>query len=119
MEAQGILSKNLKGSTYLEVLIPQDAEMMEELMEEEERENGEPSEPQGAVETEEVPPQASTGDAVSPEEDAFLMQQASQPVDPAAGSHSPRSEAGTVSGEMVELSLTSLGQPGPGEDETP
>ena len=32
------------------------AEMMEELMEEEERENGEPSEPQGAVETEEVPP---------------------------------------------------------------
>ena len=32
------------------------AEMMEELMEEEERKNGEPSEPQGAVETEEVPP---------------------------------------------------------------
>ena len=33
-----------------------DVEMMEELMEEEERENGEPSEPQGAAETEEVPP---------------------------------------------------------------
>ena len=33
-----------------------DAEMMEELMEDEEHENGEPSEPQGAVETEEVPP---------------------------------------------------------------
>ena len=95
-----------------------DAEMMEELMEEEERENGEPSEPQGAVETEEVPPWASTGDAISPEEDAFLMQQASQPVDPTAGSHSSRSEAGTISGEMAELSLTSLGQPGPGEDET-
>ena len=31
-------------------------EMMEELMEEEEPENGEPSEPQGVVETEEVPP---------------------------------------------------------------
>ena len=90
-----------------------------EMMEEEERENGEPSEPQGVVETKEVPPRASTGDAVSPEEDAFLMQQASQPVDPAAGSHSPRSEAGTVSGEMAELSLTSPGQPGPGEDETP
>ena len=88
-------------------------------MEEEERENGEPSEPRGAVETEEVPPRASTGDAISPEEDAFLMQQASQPVDPAAGSHSPRSEAGTVSGEMAELSLTSPGQPGPGEDKTP
>ena len=33
-----------------------DVEMMEELMEEEERENGEPSEPQGVAETEEVPP---------------------------------------------------------------
>ena len=89
-------------------------------MEEEEHENGEPSEPQGVVETKEVPPpRASTGDAFSPEEDAFLMQQASQPVDPAAGSHSPRSEAGTVSGEMAELSLTSPGQPGPGEDKTP
>ena len=96
-----------------------DMEMMEELMEEEERENGEPSEPQGVVETKEVPPRACTGDAVSPEEDAFLMQQASQPVDPAAGSYSPRSEAGTVSGEMAELSLTSPGQLGPGEDETP
>ena len=97
-----------------------DVEMMEELMEEEERKNGEPSEPQGAAETEEVPPsRASTGDAVSPEEHAFLMQQASQPVDPAAGSHSPRIEAGTVSGEMADLSLTSPGQPEPGEDETP
>ena len=96
-----------------------DTEMMEELMEEVERENGEPSEPRGVVETKEVPPWASTGDAVSPKEDAFLMQQASQPVDPPAGSHSPRSEAGTVSGEMAELSLTSPGQPGPGEDETP
>ena len=65
------------------------------------------------------PPRAPTGDAVSPEEDAFLMQQAPQPVDPAAGSHSPRSEAGTVSGEMAELSLTSPGQPEPREDEAP
>ena len=96
-----------------------DADMMEELMEEEEGESGEPSKPQGTVETEEVPPGASTGDAVSPEEDAFLMQQATQPGDPAAGSHSPHSEAGTVSGEMAELSLTSLGPPGLGEDETP
>ena len=91
-----------------------DAEMMEEV----ERDNGEPSGPQGAAETEEVPPLVPAGDAVSPEEDAFLMQQASQPVDPAAGSHSPRSEAGTVSGEMAELSLTSPSQPGLGEDET-
>ena len=89
-----------------------------EMMEEEERNNGEPSGPQGAAETEEVPPLVSAGDAVSPEEDAFLMQQASQPVDPAAGSHSPKSKAGTVSGEMAELSLTSPSQLGPGEDET-
>ena len=89
-----------------------------EMMEEGERDDGEPSGPRGAAETEEVPPLVPTGDAVSPEEDAFLMQQASQPVDPAAGSHSPRSEAGTVSGEMAELSLTSPSQPGPGEDET-
>ena len=53
-----------------------------EMMEEEERNNGEPIGPQGAAETEEVPPLVSAGDAVSPEEDAFLMQQASQPVDP-------------------------------------
>ena len=89
-----------------------------EMMEEEERDNGELSGPQGVAETEEVPPLVPAGDAVSPEEDAFLMQQASQPVDPAVGSHSPRSEAGTISGEMAELSLTSSSQPGPGEDET-
>ena len=89
-----------------------------EMREEEERDSGEPSGPQGVAETEEVPPLVPAGDAVSPEEDAFLMQQASQPVDPAAGSHIPRSEAGTVSGEMAELSLTSLSPLGPGEDET-
>ena len=100
-------------------VISQGQEGEEGDAEEEERENGEPSEPQRAVETEEVPLRASTGDAVSPEEDAFLRQQASQPVDPAAGSHSPRSEAGTVSGEMAELSLASPDQPEPGEDETP
>ena len=88
------------------------------MMEEGERGDGEPSGPQGVAETEDVPPLVPTGDAVSPEEDAFLMQQASQPVDPAAGSHSPRSEAGMVSGEMAELSLTSPSQPGPGEDKT-
>ena len=89
-----------------------------EMVEEGERGDGEPSGPQGVAGTEDAPPLDPAGDAVSPEEDAFLMQQASQPVDPAAGSHSPRSEAGTVSGEMAELSLTSPSQPGPGEDET-
>ena len=88
------------------------------MVEEEERGGGEPSGPPGAAGTEDTPPLDPTGDAVSPEEDTFPMQQASQSVDPAAGSHSPRSEAGMVSGEMAELSLTSLSQPGPGEDET-
>ena len=89
-----------------------------EMAEEEECGDVEPSGPQGAAGTEDTPPLDLAGDAVSPEEDAFLMQQASQSVDPTAGSHSPRSEAGTVSGEMAKLSLTSPSQPGPGEDET-
>ena len=89
-----------------------------EMVEEGERGDGEHSGPQGVAGTEDAPPLDPAGDAISPEEDAFLMQQASQPVDPAAGSHSPRNEAGTVSGEMAKLSLTSPSQPGPGEDET-
>ena len=89
-----------------------------EMVEERECSDVEPSRPQGVAGTEDTPPLDPTGDAVSPEEDAFLMQQASQPIDPTAGSHSPRSKAGTVSGEMADLSLTSLSQPGPGEDET-
>ena len=89
-----------------------------EMVEEEERGDAEPSGSQGEADTEGIPPLDLAGNAVSPEEDAFLMQQASQSKDPTAGSHSPRSEAGTVSGEMVDLSLTSLSQPGPGEDET-
>ena len=89
-----------------------------EMAEEEECGDVEPSGPQGVTGTEDTPPLDPAGDAVSPEEDAFLMQQASQSVDPTAGSHSPRSEASTVSGEMADLSLTSLSQPGPGEDKT-
>ena len=88
------------------------------MVEEGEHGDVEPSGPQGVAGTKDTPPLDPTGDAVSPEEDAFLMQQASQSVDPTAGSHSPRSEAGTVSGEMADLSLTSPSQPGPGEDET-
>ena len=99
-----------------------DAEMVDEanaeMVDEEECDDTEPSDPHGEADTEGPPPLASVGDAVSPKEDALLMQQASQPKDPAAGSHSPRSETGMVSGEMAELSLTSPSQPGPGEDET-
>ena len=89
-----------------------------EMVDDEERGDAEPPDPQGAADTENIPPLDPTGDAVSPEEDAFLMQPASQAEDPTAGSHSPRSETGTVSGEMADLSLTSPSQPGPGEDET-
>ena len=89
-----------------------------EMVDEEVRGDAEPSDPQGAADTEGIPPLDSAGDAVSPEEDAFLMQPASQAEDPTAGSHSPRSETGMVLGEMADLRLTSPSQPGPREEET-
>ena len=89
------------------------------MAKEEERSDPEFSGPCGEADTEDLPPLVSTGDAVSPEEDALLMQPAPQPEDPAAGSHSPRSETGTVSGEMAKLCLTSPSHPGHEEDETP
>ena len=89
-----------------------------EMTDEEERGDPEPSGPCGEADTKGPPPLASVEDAVSPEEDALLMQLASQPKDQATGSHSPRSETGTVSGEMAELCLTSPSQPGHEEDET-
>ena len=104
-----------------EVILPkweEEGDIDAKMVEEGEHGDGEPSGPQGAPETEDAPPLVPAGDAISPEEDTFLIQQASQPVDPTAGSHSPRSEAGTVSGDMAELSSTSLSQPGPEEDET-
>ena len=88
-----------------------------EMVDEEEHGGPEPSDPHGEADTD-GPPPLDPGNAVSPEEDAFLMQQASQSVDLTTGSHSPRRETGTVSGEMANLSLTSLSQPGPGEDKT-
>ena len=107
---------------HLEEEISQEQEEEEvtdaEIVDEEERSDPEPSAAHEEADTKGPPPLDSTEDAVSPEEDALLMQQASQPEDPAAGSHSPRSETGTVLGEMAELSLTSPSQPGPEEDET-
>ena len=85
----------------------------------EEHSDPKPSGPHGEADTEGLPPLVSTGDAVSPEEDALLMQPAPQPEDPVAGSHSPRSETGTVLGEMAELCLTSPSHPGHKKDETP
>ena len=88
------------------------------MAKEEERGDPESSGPCGEADTEGPPPLASIEDAVSPEEDTLLMQPASQPKDPASGSHSPRSETGAVSGEMAKLCLTSPIQPGHEEDET-
>ena len=90
-----------------------------EMVEEEERSDPESSGSHREANTEGIPPLVSAGDTVSPEEDAFLMQQAPQPGDPVAASHSPRSEAGMVSGGMAELCLTSPSHPEPEEDETP
>ena len=89
-----------------------------EMAEEEERGDPESSGPRGEADTEGPPPLVSAEDAISPEEDALLMQPAPQPEDPAARSHSPRSETGTVSGMMAKLCLTSPSQPGHEEDET-
>ena len=90
-----------------------------EMADEEEHGDPKPSAPHGEADTEGPPPLASAEDAVSPEVDGLLMQLASQPEDPATGSHSPRSKTGTVSGEMAKLCLTSPSQPGHEEDETP
>ena len=90
-----------------------------EMVKEEERGDPESSGPHMEANTEGIPPLVSAGDTVSPEEDALLMQQAPQPEDPAAGSHSPRSETGTVSEGMAELCLTFPSHPGHEEDKTP
>ena len=55
-----------------------------EMAKEEERGDPESSGPHGEANTEGLPPLVSTGDAISPEEDALLMQPAPQPEDPAA-----------------------------------
>ena len=90
-----------------------------EMVKEEEHGDPESSGPRREADTEDIPPLVSVGDTVSPEEDALLMQQAPQPEDPVAGSHSPRSKTGAVLGGMAKLCLTSLSHPGHEEDETP
>ena len=99
-----------------------------EMVDDEGRGNPEPSNPREEADMDILPPPfkgagptppAPGEDAVSPEEDALLMQPASQSEDPVVGSHSPRSEAGTVSREMAGLSIASPSQPELAEDETP
>ena len=90
-----------------------------EMVDEEERSNPESSGPCMEANTEDIPPLVSGEDAVSPEEEAILLDETPQPEDLAAGSHSPRSKTATVSGGMAELCLTSPSHPGPEEDGTP
>ena len=73
------------------------------MAKEEEHSNPKSFGPLGEADTEGPPLLDPIEDAVSPEEDTLLMQPTPQPKDPADGSHSPRSETGTVSGEMAEL----------------
>ena len=83
------------------------------MADEEEHGDPESSGPHMEAYTEGLPLLVSTGDTVSPEEEAILLDETPQPEDPADGSHSPRSETSTVSGEMAELCLTSLSHPEP------
>ena len=103
-------------------------ELLDEEMDKDERGDPEPSGPCAEANKEDPPPpleEASPiplepqNDVITPEEDALLMQPALLSGGPAAGSHSPRSEAGMVSGELAELIIASPSQTEPGEDETP
>ena len=107
---------------------PEEELLDEEMADDDERDDPEPSAPHEEAD-EEVPippledanpaPPEPQSDAITPEEDALLMQPTSLSGGPAAGSHSPRREAGTVSGELAGLSITSLSQTEPSGDETP
>ena len=90
-----------------------------EMVKGEERGDPESTGPRGEANTEGIPPLVSAREAISPEEDALLMQQAPQPEDPAAGSHTPGARPAQSQGGMAELCLTSPSHPGPEEDETP
>ena len=81
-------------------------------------EAGEEDPPPPLEEVDPAPPEPQS-DVITPEEDALLMQQALLSRGPDAGSHSPRIEAGTVSGELAGLSIASPGLTKPMGDRTP
>ena len=103
-------------------------ELLDEEMDDDERDDLEPFGPRAEADEEDPPPpleEANSAppepqnDVITPEEDALLMQPALLSGGPTAGSHSPRSEAGTVSGELAELSIASPSQTEPRGDKTP
>ena len=103
-------------------------ELLDEEMDDDERGDPEPSGSHAEADKEDPPPPLEEAnpvppeplnDVITPEEDTLLMQPALLSGGPATRSHSPRSEAGTVSGELAELSIASPSQTKPGGDETP
>ena len=103
-------------------------EHLDEEMDDDEHGDPEPSGPCAEANEEDLPPPLEEGspippepqsDVITPKEDALLMQPALLSGGPTAGSHSPRSEAGMVSGELAELSIASPSQTEPGGDRTP
>ena len=98
------------------------------MADDDERDDPEPSSPHEEAD-EEVPapplegtnptPPEPQSDAITPEDDILLMQPASLSGGPATRSHSPRSKAGTVSGELAGLSIASPSQTEPMGDKTP
>ena len=107
---------------------PEEELLDKEMEEDDDRNDPEPSDPHAGAHEEDSPPpleeanpapQEPQSDVITPEEDALLMQPASLSRGPDAGSHSPRSEAGAVSGELARLSIASPGLTEPVGDETP
>ena len=107
---------------------PEEELLHEEMEEDDDWDDPEPSDPHAGADKEDSPPpleeanpapQEPQSDVITPEEDALLMQPASLSRGLDAGSHSPRSEAGTVSGELAGLSIASPGPTKPVGDETP
>ena len=84
-----------------------------EMVDQEELGNPESSGPHMEADTEDNPPPALDGDAISPEEETILLGEIPQLED-----SSPRSETALVSGEMAELRLTSPACPATEEGET-
>ena len=107
---------------------PEEELLDEEMDDDDERDDPEPSDPRAEADEEDPPPPLEEvnpaplepqSDVITPEEDALLMHPALLSRGPVAGSHSPRSEAGTVSGELAGLSITSPSQTKPVGDKTP
>ena len=107
---------------------PEEELLDEEMVEEDDWDDPEPSGPCAEAGEEDPPPPLEEANPAPPEpqsnvitlkEDALLMQPALLSRGPAARSHSPKSEAGTVLGDLAGLSIASPGPTEPVGDETP